>query len=169
MHYTILGRIITIISEIILDLEEDEPRFLPNAVVGSYNTCVRFKQGFYIILKHRYRYSFKYMDHISTHFLTKFNYLESTFMTYWEFLKRNYYKGLILIQDRRNYPSAYLFHSLVLSFNALFGPGMKLTEIYYYQLKNQENILVFNDKDKLILLSLYKFDMLRLKIIFYIL
>ena len=38
MHYTILGRIITIISEIILDLEEDDIKFLPNAVVGSYKS-----------------------------------------------------------------------------------------------------------------------------------
>ncbi len=169
MHYTILGRIITIISEIILDLEEDDPKFLPNAVVGSYKTCIRFKRGFYLILQHRYRYKSKYMDYISTHFLIKFNYLDSTFITYWEFLKRNYYKGFILIQDRKNYPSAYLFHSLVLSFNTLFGPGIKLTEIYYYKLKLKKNHLVLNDKDKLILLGLYNFDMLRFKIIFYML
>jgi len=48
MHYTILGRIITIISEIILDLEEDEVRFLPNAVVGSYKACIRLKIILYI-------------------------------------------------------------------------------------------------------------------------
>ena len=169
MHYTILGRIITIISEIILDLEEDDIRFLPNAVVGSYKSCIRFNKGFYIILKYRYRYTSKYMDNISSHFLTKFNYLESTFITYWEFLKRNYYKGFILIQDRKNYPSAYLFHSLVKSFMVRFGPGMTLTEIYYYKLKCQENHLVLNVKDNKLLLGLYEFDVLRLKIILYML
>jgi len=56
MHYTILGRIITIISEVILDLEEDEVRFLPNAIVGSYKACIRLKTGFYIILSYRFRY-----------------------------------------------------------------------------------------------------------------
>lgn len=169
MHYTILGRIITIISEIILDLEEDDAKFLPYAIVGSYITSVRLKKGSYIRLKYRYRYCFKYMDHISSHFLTKFNYLETTFMVYWEFLKRNYYKGFILIQDRRNYPSAYLFHSLVASFNSLFGPGKKLTEVYYYKLKCQENHIVLNEQEKLSLLWIYNFDILRLKIIFYIL
>ena len=169
MHYTILGRVITIISEIILDLEEDEIRFLPNAVVGSYVTCVRFKQGSYIRLKYRSRYTLQYMDNISSHFLTRFNYLESTFMTYWEFLKRNYYKGFILIQDRKDYPSAYLFHSLVNSFNALFGPGIKLTEVYYYKLKCQENNIVLNERENLVLLCLYNFDIQRFKIIFYML
>ena len=169
MHYTILGRIITIISEIILDLEEDEARFLPNAVVGSYNACIRLKKGFYITLKHRDRYKLKYIDHISSHFLTKCNYLETTFLTYWEFLKRNYYKNIILIQDRKNYPSAYLYHSITSSFMATFGPGMQLTEIYYYKLKCLENHLLLNEKETLFLVSLYNFDLLRLKIIFYML
>jgi hypothetical protein len=82
MHYTILGRIITIISEVILDLEEDDPKFLPDAIVGSYTTCRKLKDSNYILLRYRKRYSYKYMNNISCHFLIKYNYLETTFLTY---------------------------------------------------------------------------------------
>jgi len=50
-----------------------------------------------------------------------------------------------------------------------FGPGVTLTEIYYYKLKCQENHLVLNEKDNKLLLGLYDFDVLRLKIILYML
>jgi hypothetical protein len=50
-----------------------------------------------------------------------------------------------------------------------FGPGMTLTEIYYYKLKCQKNQLVLNEKDNKLLLGLYDFDVLRLKIILYML
>ena len=79
-----------------MDLEEDDISYLPNAVVGSYNTCIKMKSSIYILLKNRKRYSYKYMDNISCHFLIKYNYLETTFLTYWTFLKLNYYKGFIL-------------------------------------------------------------------------
>jgi hypothetical protein len=171
MHYTILGRIITIISEVILDLEEDTLKALPFAKIGSYigSKSNSLNQQIFVC-SYRYRYSAKYMDNVSCHFQIKYNYLEITFLTYWTFLKRNYYNlDIILFQNRIKYPSSYLFYSLILSFNSLFGPGIPLTELYYYKLKFQENHIVLNEKEMYNFEYLYKFDILRLKLVSYIL
>jgi hypothetical protein len=83
MHYTILGRIITIISEVILDLEEDTLKALPFAKIGSYigSKSNSLNQQIFVC-SYRYRYSAKYMDNVSCHFQIKYNYLEITFLTY---------------------------------------------------------------------------------------
>jgi len=83
MHCTLLGRIITILSEVILDLQEDEIDLLPFAKVGSFaNLAGSYSLSNYLILQYRYRYSYKYMDNISCYFLIKYNYLETSFVTY---------------------------------------------------------------------------------------
>jgi hypothetical protein len=51
---------------------------------------------------------------------------------------------------------------------ALFSPGIQLTELYYYKLKCQENYIVLNEKEMHNLDILYKFDILRLKIVLFI-
>jgi hypothetical protein len=171
MHYTILGRIITIISEVILDLAEDIPNSLPVAKIGSYIGSKSNNlnlQAFICI--YRNRYSYIYMDNVSCRSILKYNYLECTFLTYWNFFKRNYYDfNIILFQNRIKYPSVYLLNSLILSFNSLFGPGIQLTELYYYKLKCQENHFILNEKEMHNFEYLYKFDILRLKLVSYIL
>jgi len=101
MHY-----IIIIKSQVILDLVEDMTESLPFVIIGSR---INYSKQQTLICKYRKRYSYKYMDNISSHFIIK-------------------YKNF---QNRKFYYLGFLLNSLILLFNPLFGLCIQLTELYY--------------------------------------
>lgn len=153
-------------------------KYINNFIITDYIINIRNYVtfcGLLIILiiqyKQHYLLEKKYMNILSIYFK---KYLEEGFYKYWEFYKRNSWLNTLNIwKEIKNRPSSYLYFNLNYWLNLgasplLNGPNF-ITNILYINYKCEKLKLKFPKKMKEDLDYLYNIDILRLKLLLFML